>query len=599
MNKLCPLLAVFCATSVLAEVPDRPNIIHIMVDDLGWRDLSSYGSEIFETPHIDRLAERGMLFTDAYAASPLCSPTRAATLTGQTVGRLRLTIPQAHMTEVVLEPTEGRYGPPGDPTATPGNRTRLPLETFTLGHLFKNAGYTTAFMGKWHLGHAPFIPENFGFDHVVGGRGFSGPPMGHFFGPWNPEESNMPEVQGNPNADDVIGDEAVDFISDHVDQPFFLALWFFNVHAPYEGKPEIIESYRARAESAHHQQSAIMGSMVKTLDDNVGKLMAALETLGIADKTMVIFTSDNGGNRYDRPEGVYPTSNHPLRAGKGNSYEGGVRVPLIVSWPEVVPAGVVSDAVSISYDWFPTFHEIIGGSVPQEHPVDGMSLIPALRGEPFERGPIFSMFGHNIPAAGNLPNAWVRDGKWKLLRFFHAGANQEHELELYDLSVDVGESNNLAHRYPPVAQRLNTVLGEHLEATATLLPRKNPNYDPNFRHKNFQLLKGGVRLGDRQAEVSTIVGKDSPVVLRYYPQGKESGTMLRIEMESNCAVNAVAGVGKTPVFGRPVKLVPSGQRRTVQVPLDRVAKEGDAVTVGIDLGNPGRLQIFSIGLVND
>jgi arylsulfatase A-like enzyme len=162
-----------------------------MVDDLGWRDLSAYGSETYETPHLDRLVERGMLFTESYSASPLCSPTRAATLTGQTVGRLRITIPQGHFDHVVLDPSEGTSAAPGLPMTQPGNRTRLPLETFTLGNLFQNAGYKTAFLGKWHLGHYPFIPENFGFDYVVGGRATHGPPGNRFFGPWDPETSKQ------------------------------------------------------------------------------------------------------------------------------------------------------------------------------------------------------------------------------------------------------------------------------------------------------------------------------------------------------------------------------------------------------------------------
>ena len=177
------MLLAFCTASVVTAAPERPNIIHIMVDDLGWRDLSSYGSETFETPHIDRLAERGLLFTESYSASPLCSPTRAATLTGQSVPRLRLTVPAGHVKEVVLDPEVRTRGAPGLPMTIPHSRTRLPLETFTLGHLFQNAGYNTAFLGKWHLGHDPYLPENFGFDFVVGGRSTSGPPESRFFWP--------------------------------------------------------------------------------------------------------------------------------------------------------------------------------------------------------------------------------------------------------------------------------------------------------------------------------------------------------------------------------------------------------------------------------
>lgn len=598
MKKYHPLLLAFWAASIVTAAPERPNIIHIMVDDLGWRDLSAYGSETYETPHLDRLVERGMLFTESYSASPLCSPTRAATLTGQTVGRLRITIPQGHFDHVVLDPSEGTSAAPGLPMTQPGNRTRLPLETFTLGNLFQNAGYKTAFLGKWHLGHYPFIPENFGFEYVVGGRATHGPPENRFFGPWDPETSNMPPVEGNPNVDDVLGDLAVDFITKHQNEPFFIAMWFYNVHAPFEGKPEVIEQFRTRANDADFQQSAIMASMVKTLDDNVGKLMDALDDLGLADNTLLIFTSDNGGNMYDRPEGVYPTNNHPLRAGKGNSYEGGVRVPLIVSWPGVVPAGVVSNAINISYDWFPTFTEIIGGDVPPDHPVDGESLLPALRGKPFERGPIFSIFGHNISATGNIANAWVREGNWKLLRFFHMGEDFADELELYDLSVDSGETRNLASRYPELAQRLNKVLGAHLEDSATLLPRVNPNFDPNFRHLGFELLQGGLRLDDHDAERSTIVGKDSRVVLSYFPEEPEAGNILRLEVASNCATLVSAGVGKPPLYGQAQAILPNAQRQVIHLPLGQNAEAGDAITVAFDLGHPGRLTIISLKVLN-
>jgi len=563
-----------------------------MADDLGWRDIAAYGSETFETPHLDALAKRGLLYTNAYSASPLCSPTRAATLTGQTPGRLRLTTPAGHLPRVVLDPQESRTAGPGLPMTEPETRTRLPLDTFTLGHLFRNVGYTTALMGKWHLGYDPYIPENFGFDVVVGGRGDPGPPRSRFFGPWDPDVTNMPAVEGSPNADDVIGDAAVEFIAAHAKEPFFLACWLYNPHAPFDGKPEVIEAFRPKAEAARYQQSAIMGSMVKTIDDNVGKIVAALEAQGLTDNTLIIFTSDNGGNMYDRPEGVYPTNNHPLRSGKGNNYEGGVRVPLIVSWPSVLPEGRVSHAVSISYDWFPTFAELIGGSVPDGHPVDGLSLLPALREESFERGPIFSLFGHTTPATGNIPNAWVRDGKWKLLRFFHTGPDQNDKLELYDLSVDVGETNNLALRHPEVARRLNAILTEHLEATNSLLPRKNPRYDPQFRQMGFEMLQGGLLMGGPGRDMVFITGKDRRVVLRYHPEADATGHSLRFEMETNCAVSVTAGVGETPVFGSPVALVPDARRRAVKVPLASPVGQGDTVTVSIDLGHPGRVQIF-------
>ena len=411
----------------------------------------------------------------------------------------------------------------------------------------------------------------------------------------------MPPVEGSPNVDDVLGDQAIKFITRHQNDPFFIALWFYNVHAPFQGKPEVIEQFRARAAHADFQQSAIMASMVKTLDDNVGKVMAALDELDLTDNTMLIFTSDNGGNMYNRPQGVYPTDNHPLRGGKGNAYEGGMRVPMIVSWPGVVPTNEVSNVVNISYDWFPTFAEIIGGDVPSDHPVDGESLLPALRGEPFERGPIFSIFAHNTPNPGNVSNAWVREGDWKLLRFFHMGPDFADELELYDLSVDSGEQRNMSTRYPELAERLNTVLGEHLESSAALVPLVNPNYDPNYRHLGVEVLQGGLRVNNPWEDESLILGKDSRVVLRYYPEGTESGNTLRLEVDTNAATHVMAGIGQPPLYGKAKSIGSYYERRTVQelhLPLGKRAKAGDAVTVSIDMGHPGRITIVSIQLMD-
>lgn len=596
MKRIATLLTVLLAVCLTNVGAERPNVIHIMADDLGWRDLSVYGSETFETPHLDRLAAQGMLFTDAYSASPLCSPTRAATLTGQTVGRLRITAPHGHILEPLLDPTEAASGPPGLPMTAPGVRNRIPMGTFTIGNLFQAAGYKTAFMGKWHLGHDPYIPENFGFERVVGGRGTPGPPQSRFFGPWDPEESNMPTVEGSPNVDDVLVDQTVEFITEHKTQPFFIALWLYNVHAPFEGRPEVIESFRENAASARYQRYPVMGSMVKTMDDNVGRLMEALDTLGLADNTIIIFTSDNGGNMYDRPDGVFPTDNSPLRAGKGNAYEGGVRVPLIVRWPGVVPAGTVSNAVNISYDWLPTFAEMLGAKVPEEHPVDGTILLPALRGEPFERGPIFSIFPHNVPTTGNVANAWVREGRWKLLRFFHTGPDFADELELYDLSTDIGETTNLAPTHPEMAGHLNSTLQQHLESTAALLPGVNPNYQPNFHAMGVELLHGGVRLDGPNSRQVSIVGRGPRVILRYFPADAESGSFLRLVVDANTADSVTAGVGETPVFGRPMPLVPDSKQHTVEVPLGRAAREGDAVTVSFDLPHPGKIFLHGIEL---
>lgn len=596
-------LACVCASAVFSAAPadaqsERPNIIHILADDLGWRDASIYGSETFHTPNIDRLAEKGILMSEAYAASPLCTPTRAAMLTGQTVSRIRITSPTGHLPQVILNPTVERTESPGIPATNPGNRSRLPLDVATYSQILKDAGYATAHLGKWHLGNAPYIPENFGFDLVIGGRGTPGPPQSRFFGPWDPESDNVPAPEDRPNPDavrpnidDVLGDYAVQFIQENRDQPFLLNFWLYNPHAPFEGVPEDIEAARQQAELGIYQQSAIMTSMIKTIDDNVGKIIDVLEREDLWGNTLVIFTSDNGGNMYDRPEGVNPTDNHPLRAGKGNNYEGGSRVPLIAAWPGVIEPGSYSNAVSISYDWFPTFLEIAGLPAPEGWTLDGKSLMPALRGEPFERGPIFSSFPHTVVATGNFANVWVRDGKWKLLRFFNKGPNQEDEFELYDLSRDVGEQHNRVHEYPEVVERLKTILAKQLADEDALLPLKNPNYDPDFSQAGFRMVEGALLVGGPNQLQTQFTARSHRVTLRYDLATREQpGDALAFTVTTNSAISVTAGIGETPIYGPPVRIVPNLTPQEIRLPLGRRVKSGE-LTVIFDLVQPGRTVI--------
>lgn len=596
-----PLIAIFAA--VLAALPAigqpittaQPNIVLVLVDDLGWRDLGRYGSELHRTPNIYALADRGMTFSNAYSASPLCSPTRAAVLTGQTVGRLRLTTPEAHTPKVVLDPKESIDAAPGLPMTNPGTRTRLPLESVTISQLLKRAGYRTAFYGKWHLGAPPYQPEAFGFDVVVGGRSYPGPPESRFFGPWA-AQNNMPDVTGNPNADDVIGDEAVKFIAQSDTRPFFMAFWMFNVHAPFQGKPDQIAGYAKVAGDRAHQRSAIMGSMVQTLDDQIGKLVAEIRRRGLEDNTLFIFTSDNGGNMYDRPDGENPTSNHPLRAGKGNSHEGGSRVPLIVVWPGVVPPRTTNDTVTISYDFFPTMLEAARLPAPANHPLDGVSIVPALRGALMERPPIYSMFGHPVLATGNRPNIWMREGRWKLIRYFHDSHDQSHRHELYDLATDPGETENLASTRGLITTSMSAALDAHLAETATLLPRKNPRYRPDFSQGGFTLHRGGYLIGGSSPNTATVLAAGAGLTLRYAVPAGTSGTHLRVGIETNCAIGATAGPGLSPLFGPSIRLTPDGVVRTVDLPLGRHVFEG-VVTVLIDQAQPGRVHLSNPSLV--
>ncbi len=517
-----------------------PNIVFLLADDLGWSDTTPYGSTFYETPNIERLARQGIRFTNAYSASPLCSPTRASILTGQYPGRLRFTTPSGHVPRVVLDPKVPDRASPNYHVTVPQTRTRLPNEYVTYAEVLKQAGYRTAFLGKWHLGRAPYLPENQGFDVVVGGRHHPGPPGG-YFAPWPCD--TLPQAPPGSHIDDVITTEAIRFMEENRDHPFLLNLWFYSVHAPFQAKAELVEKYRRKAKALGpgRQRNPVMGAMIETLDDNVGRVLDALHRLGLEQRTLVIFTSDNGGNRYNYVEGTVVTDNWPLRSGKGSIYEGGHRVPLIISWPGTLAAGRVCDVVVSSVDYFPTLLDVVGLERPQQQVCDGVSLWPLLQAlkvgqpegalaearKPYDARPVFCHFPHLPVATGSLPATSVRLGPWKLIRFYgdgcvenavtvptadqklkqaergdvgraHAKArggrrgqttgqaapekttcNRQDRLVLFNLQQDIGERKNLAAAEPERTATLNQLLEQHLADTQCLVPLPNPNYRPS------------------------------------------------------------------------------------------------------------------------
>lgn len=596
--KTLALLAIVATLAPLLSAKSKPNIVMIIVDDLGWRDVGAYGSELYETPHIDKLAEEGVTFSNSYASSPLCTPTRASIMTGQTVGRLQITTPIGHKQENILDAHERNHNSEGYPMTEPTTKNRIPLDQVTISKLLKEEGYATAFMGKWHLGYPPYTPDSYGFDVVIGGRGFPGPPPPGFFGPWDPKTTNMPIVQGSPNADDVIGDAAVDFIKANKDKAFFLALWFYNVHAPFDGKPDLVEKYRKLLGDQAYQQSAIMGAMVETVDQNVGKVKETLASLGLVDNTLIIFSSDNGGNMYDRPEGKNPTSNFPLRGGKGNSYEGGSRVPLIMKWPNKIAAGKISETVSISYDYFPTLLDVVGIETPAGTVLDGVSLVPSFDGSTMKRPPITTMFGHTVLATGNVANAWVRDGDWKLLRFFNNGRNQEDTYELYNLRVDPGETNNLVLWETEKAEELRTWLHNHLTESKTLLPQKNTKFNPDLRINGFKIHNGGYIVpAGPESKLVRITHHADHVNLDYQTPAGAAGKFLEMKISTNSAKSVTAATAG--IYGAPVLLEIAHQNspQTVRVPLGAHSSKGN-ISIIFDLEQPGKTFIHSAKLVD-
>ncbi len=510
----------------------QANVVFILIDDMGWSDLHCYGADLYETPNIDAFARTAMRFTDAYAASPLCSPTRASIMTGLEPGRLHLTTANCHSPKVILEPKEAVNANPHHKATIPQSCTRLKNSYTTIGESFKSLGYQTAFMGKWHLGAEPYIPENQGFDVVVGGRSHAGPPGG-FFAPWSCE--TLPLVPDGTHICDALTDTAMAYLSEERQDPFMLCLWYYDVHAPFQAKENLIEKYAAKINDEHRQRNAIMGSMIENLDANVGRFLSKLSDLGLDENTIVVLTSDNGGNMYNCPNGQLATNNYPLRAGKGNNYEGGVRVPLIVRVPGLTKAGAVSPVVTSTVDHYITLMELVDGEMPDSTMTDGYSYVPALQGKVYDRAPLYSAFYHRTPKAGNLPNVSVRHKEWKLYRFCFDGDQLEHRYELYNLKEDIGEKHNLAQKQNALLEEMKVMLENHVEDAGYLQSRLNKKYmgnaiGPWWGSANTQLFAKGETLyvkasdGEPYIETDMIPGFDGKAfVISFEMKSNASG----------------------------------------------------------------------------
>lgn len=490
-------LLAFAASSARAESPARrPNVVLVLADDLGWRDSGVYGSRYHSTPNLDQLAREGVRFTNAYAANPLCSPTRAALLTGLDPARLRFTSPLGHLEEVVLDPIVPERGPADRSVVEAQSRTRLPLDYHTLAEALRDAGYATAHFGKWHLGNGPYLPEHQGFAHVSPGG--NRPFLSNYFSPYHLE--GFEDGPSGEHIDDRLASEALTFLSEHRDEPVFLNLWFFSVHIPLQTRIELKRKYALRRNLADPQQNPEMAGMIETMDTALGTLLRGIEKLGLQEKTIVIFLSDNGGMTGKvSASGPLPTSNAPLRGGKGSLFEGGLRVPLIVRWPGRVAQGVVRDQLVTSTDIYPTILELAGVARPPGQTLDGISIVPALQGKPFPRNTVFTHFPHYmpngpIPNDQNPPGTSVRKGSWKLIRFYDGGTStgQAHRLELYDLETDPGEGRNVAATHPQRVSELNGLIDQYLLSTSALVPVPNPAYrSPSPGRRTPRRLKSG------------------------------------------------------------------------------------------------------------
>ncbi len=469
------VLASSAALAAAAGGPPRPpNVIFFLADDLGRQDLGAYGSTFYETPHLDRLAREGARFTDAYAACPVCSPTRASILSGQWPQRSGITdyigAPQ---------PKDWKRNTKLLPAAY---SDRLALDSPTLAKSLKAAGYATFFAGKWHLGPQGWWPENQGFDHNLGGIDKGGPYGGDkYFSPYgNPR---LPDGPPGEHLPDRLAGEAAKFIAANKDRPFFAYFPFYSVHTPLMARPDLQKKYeekRARLGLTEKwgregerdvrltQAHAVYAAMVEAMDLAVGKVLAQLDALGLAENTIVIFTSDNGG--LSTSEG-WPTSNLPLRGGKGWMYEGGIREPLLVRWPGTVKTGSVIGAPVSSPDFFPTLLEAAGAKPAPGQILDGVSLVPVLRGGAAPERAIFWQYPH-YGNQGGAPAAAVRRGPWKLIHWF-----EDDRFELFNVVTDLAEATDLAAREPARVAGLRAELAAWQRTVGAVFPAANPAYD--------------------------------------------------------------------------------------------------------------------------
>ena len=414
---------------------DRPNVVLILIDDMGWRDLGCSGSTFYQTPKIDALARAGMRFINAYAAAPICSPTRASILTGQHPARLGMT-----------DWLPGRRDSPAQKLRRPMIAQHLPERSTTLAEALRERGYRTASIGKWHLGGAGHGPEQNGFGVNIGGTQ-SGSPTGGYFR----FETPTLRLNAGEYLTDRLTDEAERFITENRDRPFFVYLAHYAVHIPLQAKKDAIERHRGRAPQDEFHRNPVYAAMVESVDESVGRIIKKLDELKITDRTVVIFTSDNGGLAVKEGPHTPATSNSPLRAGKGYLYEGGIRVPLVVQWPGVAKPATICDVPVFSADLYSTIVTAAGAS--GNNLVDGQSLLPLLKQEDgFERRPLYWHYPH-YSNQGGKPSGAVREGDWKLVEFFEDGRT-----ELYNLGNDPTESKDLAMERPDKIEALKSKL---------------------------------------------------------------------------------------------------------------------------------------------
>jgi arylsulfatase A-like enzyme len=527
-----PALAFALGYLVLGTVPLRaapPNVVLIVADDLGWRDLACYGSTFYKTPNLDRMAKDGLRFTDFYAACPVCSPTRVSILTGKYPQRVNITdwIP-------------GRKDMPDQRLKRPEIRNELPLEEVTIAEALKQRGYVTAHIGKWHLGGKGFLPEDQGFDVNIAGDQ-TGTPRS-YFAPFENKVGKMPGLEKAEPGEyltDRLAAEAEKFIEANKAKPFFLYMPHYAVHTPLRAKDETVAKYNVKPQ--HGKQShPVYAAMVESMDEAVGRVLKKLDELKLSENTLVIFTSDNGGLATLEGMPFAPTINAPLREGKGYLYEGGIRVPCIVKWPGVVKPGTTTNEMAITNDLFETILQAVspdrevGGATA----TDGVSLVPVFRGEKLKDRPLFWHYPH-YANQGSRPGAAVRHGDYKLIKYFEDG-----RLELFDLKSDPSESRNIVAQKPAVARDLSEKLAAWQKEVGAKMPTPNPDYRPNPSNKD-----GVITLHARTALVTGTQLRFEPLphknTLGFWTNTDDIATFdFTVEKPGRFTVEVLQGCGK-------------------------------------------------------
>ena len=563
MSRILSLALLLLPAPVFAA---KPNVVLIVIDDYGQRDSGCYGSKYHRTPNIDRLAKEGLRFTDAYAACPVCSPTRAALMTGKYPARLNLT-----------DWLPGRPDRPDHRLKRPAIRMELPLEEVTLAEALKASGYMTAHIGKWHLGGQGFGPEEQGFNLNIAGD-HTGTPRS-YFAPFRNKQGVMPGLEEAPDGEyltDRLGDEAVKFIAANKDRPFFLYLPHYAVHTPLRAKSDVQAKYQPGKPGT--QGNPIYAAMVESMDESVGKVLQALDDHKLTDNTLVIFTSDNGGLATAEGKNTPATINSPLREGKGWLYEGGIRAPLIVRGPGV-KTGTTSVPAS-SIDVFPTVLEVCG--VKSDVKPDGVSLLGVLKGEQPDRGPLYWHYPH-YANQGSRPGGALRLGSIKLIEFTDTGRR-----ELFDLKADPSESRNLAAERTEQVKELAAKLADWRKSVGAKMPTPNPDYHPNSQAKD-----GTVTLHARTADVHGVQLRYEPLphkyTLGYWTKADDYATWeFELATPGTFTVEVLQGCGKGS-GGSEVEVSVGDSKLTFTVKDTGGFQSFEAREVGtLAVGKPGR-----------